>query len=318
MYLQVILSRFRETMDGLQDLAVADSVGKPPKRQWRTDDALLSTDYETALHEIRMEEEISRALHRDEFALFLQPIIDLGNKTIVGFESLIRWQHQERGLLAPGEFLGTAEASGLIVPMGSWIFRRSCEFLGMINRALRKSGSAPLFISVNVSAGEIASPYFADAVTKIVQDAGVSASEIKLEVTETALIQDHATAAQALQQLKDAGFSIVLDDFGTGYSSLSYLHEFPFDTLKIDRRFVQHVHQAPKNKAILASIASLAEHLDLSVVAEGIETSFQEKIIRDLKCGYGQGFLYARPMSEAMALDFLRQREHAAHRELTA
>jgi EAL domain-containing protein (putative c-di-GMP-specific phosphodiesterase class I) len=248
----------------------------------------------------------------------LQPIVDLGSKCLVGFEALIRWKHQQRGLLGPNEFLGTAEASGLIVPMGSWVFRRSCEFLGALNRALGRRKAQPLFVSVNVSAKEIASPYFVDAVQKIVRNAGVSASDIKLEITETALIQDYGRAACALHQLKEAGFSIVLDDFGTGYSSLSYLHQFPFDTLKIDRSFIKHVHRASKNKAILASIASLAEHLSLSVVAEGIETSFQEKVIRDLKCTYGQGYLYAKPMSESGTLAFLQRWKASGDRELTA
>lgn len=307
MYLEVILTRFRETIEGLQQLSLGDTIPKTFSYEQEADPRTASNAYEFAIHEMRLEDELARAIKRSEFALYLQPIIDLGNKGLVGFEALIRWEHQQRGLLKPNEFLGTAEASGLIVPIGSWVLRRACGFLGTLNPQLRANHASPLFISVNVSAKEVASAYFVEAVTRIVKDASLSPSDVKLEITETALIEDYATAAIALRQLKNEGFSIVLDDFGTGYSSLSYLHQFPFDTIKIDRSFVQNVHRTRKNRAILASIASLADHLDLSIVAEGIETSFQEKVIKDLRCAYGQGYLYAKPMSESLALDFLHQ-----------
>ena len=318
MYLEVILSRFRETMEGLQQLSIGEAPTNVPSYQLTAESQVTSSDYGFAIHEMRLEDELARAIKRNEFVLYLQPIVDLGNKGLVGFEALIRWEHQQRGLLSPDAFLETAEASGLIVPMGSWVLRRACGFLGALNAELRAYHMPPLFISVNVSAKEVASAYFAEAVARIVKDARLSPSDVKLEITETALIEDYAAAAFALRQLKDEGFSIVLDDFGTGYSSLSYLHQFPFDTLKIDRSFVQHVHQTPKNRAILASSASLADHLDLSVVAEGIETAFQEKIIRDLRCAYGQGYLYAKPMSESLALEFSYQWKKSKSRGLIA
>ena len=307
MYLEVILSRFRQTMGELQDL----SRGVVPAETAGLSHAAASThasnDYEYAINEIRLEDEISRGLRRNEFELYFQPIVDLQHHSLVGFEALIRWQHRHRGLISPNHFLSTAEASGLIVPIGGWVFWRSCEFLRAVKYKHPSDQTSHLFISVNISSKELVSPGFVDTICGMVDRSEIAASDVKLEITETALLGDQTVAAGVLRRLKDFGFSIAIDDFGTGYSSLSYLHQFPFDTLKIDKSFVQSLNLEPKNNAIVASIVSLAEHLNLSVVAEGIETPQQETLIRDLKCAFGQGYLYAMPMKEVHAFNFARR-----------
>jgi diguanylate cyclase len=318
MYLDVILARFRQTMGELRELTLREFPPETTKLSPSAGTSGASNNYEYAINEIRLEDEIKCALLHDEFELYFQPIVDLWQKHLVGFEALIRWRHRQRGLIFPNDFLATAEASGLIVPIGSWVFRRSCEFLRVLKNSFPENQPNPLFVAVNISAREIVSSLFAETASEVVEKAGISASNIKLEITETALMSDHFVVKNVLQRLKNAGFSIAIDDFGTGYSSLSYLHQFPFDTLKIDKTFVQSLNKEGKNNAIVASIASLAKHLNLAVVAEGIETSLQEKRIRDLKCQFGQGYLYARPMTELHALELMRRWEGQKEQAVTA
>lgn len=305
MYLGIILERFRTTLKGLQTIELGNSSDAPQFGAMEDGLGMASNDYKYAINEIKLEEELNDALHHDDFALHYQPIIDLRTKRLVGFESLLRWQHAERGLLLPGDFLATAEASGLIVPIGARVFRNACGFLGRL-AALYPAppGVEELFVSINISARDFTNPHFVDDVGRMTRDAGVSPSQVKLEVTETTLVSQPEVVAEALTQLSDRGHSIAIDDFGTGYSSLSYLHKFPFDTLKIDRGFVQNLSSSDKNDKIVASIATLANHLNLAVVAEGVETRAQERTIVDLDCTFAQGYLYAHPMPEITAAAF--------------
>jgi EAL domain-containing protein (putative c-di-GMP-specific phosphodiesterase class I) len=317
MYLGVILDRFRETLRGLQEIELGELTGRPAESDSAPTLERPSNDYDYAIKEIKLEEELSEALRHNDFELHFQPIVDLRRKRLVGFESLIRWRHRQRGLVCPKDFLATAEASGLIVPIGSWVFKRSCEFLRRLGaRAPAADGAEHLFVSVNISAQDFSQTGFVEDVMRVVKQTGVSPRDIKLEVTETTLISQPDLVAEALQRLRDAGFSIAIDDFGTGFSSLSYLHRYPFDTLKIDRSFVQNLHNNPKNNGIVASIAALANHLELAVVAEGIETLEQERTLRELNCAFAQGYLYSRPVPEA-EIDHLLEFWRGGRRPLT-
>lgn len=303
MYRAIILERFRATLGDLR--AIDHRIDTRQLDALDDRQVTASSSYQSAIREIKLEEELNDALQHEEFALHYQPIIDLRTRHLAGFEALLRWQHAQRGLLLPADFLATAEASGIIVPIGSKVFRSACAFLGRLKtRYPTLPVIQDLFISVNISARDFDSPRFIHNVVRMTGDAGVNPRQVKLEVTETALISQPAVVARALSKLKDLGFSIVIDDFGTGYSSLSYLHQFPFDTLKIDRGFVQNLHQCSKNDKIVASIATLANHLDLDVVAEGVETLAQESMIIELDCAYAQGYRYARPMPATAAANF--------------
>ncbi len=316
MYLGVILERFRATLKGLQAIDLGELA--TPIEDSVSTHGVESVSYESAINEIKLERELGYALRDGDFELQFQPIIDLQSRVLVGFESLIRWRHKEHGLILPSEFLPTAEASGLIVPIGSWVFRRSCEFLRRLNLQFpAQDGERSLFMSINISARSFNNPDFVDEIVAAVEETGVSSSDIKLEITETTLFSQPDLVAAALNALKDAGFSIAIDDFGTGYSSLSYLHKYPFDTLKIDRSFVQNLNNNPKNNDIIASIAALADHLNLLVVAEGIETKEQERQVSALNCAFAQGFLYSMPISESEVMQWIkRYRAEAAGRAL--
>jgi EAL domain-containing protein (putative c-di-GMP-specific phosphodiesterase class I)/CRP-like cAMP-binding protein len=306
MYLGVVLERFRETLKGLQSID-PESLATPSAIS-AEDRAIDPIVYSAALSEIKLEQALSEALRESHFELHFQPIIELPGKKLVGFESLIRWSHKERGLLLPARFLPTAEASGLIVPIGLWVLRRSCEFLKRVHAMFPVGkGGERLFVSINLSARSFNDPRLLESIGSVIGETGISPHDVKLEITETTLFAEPSMVLDTMRRLKDMGFSIAIDDFGTGYSSLSYLHKYPFDTLKIDRSFVQNVHNNPKNDDVLASIAALANHLDLAVVAEGIETKEQEQQAFALNCGLAQGYFYARPAPEADILRLLNR-----------
>lgn len=306
MYLGVVLERFRETLKGLRSVDT-ESLGTAAAStaEERAIDPVL---YSAALNEIKLEQALSHALRESHFELHFQPMIDLPSRKLVGFESLIRWWHKERGLLLPARFLPTAEASGLIVPIGLWAFRRSCEFLRRVQSEFPAGrGADRLFVSVNLSARSFNDPQLLQNIAAVIEQTGVSPSDVKLEITETTIFAEPNAALDTMRHLTAMGFSIAIDDFGTGYSSLSYLHKYPFDILKIDRSFVQNVHNNPKNDDLLASITVLANRLELAVVAEGIETKEQEQRISALNCGYAQGYFYAKPAPEAEIIQLLNR-----------
>ena len=315
MYLGVILKRFRSTLKGLQTIDSGELA--TPFDSGSADIGAEQGSYGDAINEIKLEKELSQALRDENFELHFQPIIDLHRRALVGFESLIRWRHKKNGLILPNEFIPTAEASGLIVPIGNWVFKHSCEFLRRMNGLFPPAyGARRLFVSINISARSFSAPNFVEEIVAAARESAVSPADIKLEVTETTLFSQPELVAGALRKLKDAGFSIALDDFGTGYSSLSYLHQYPFDTLKIDQSFVRNLHNNPKNNDILASIAALAGHLDLSVVAEGIETREQEQQICELDCAFAQGYFYSRPVSEMEIIQLMESLRLASEKRV--
>jgi EAL domain-containing protein (putative c-di-GMP-specific phosphodiesterase class I)/FixJ family two-component response regulator len=237
--------------------------------------------------------ELTRALELDQLQVWYQPIVSMETRRIIGAEALIRWQHPERGIVSPNDFIPLAEQAGLIVPIGRWVLQRA----GADAAAWREmAGTEPnFFVAVNVSPHQLADPRLADTVRQAIASSGLPAHALKLEITESALLEDRETVIRTLQELRSVGVSIAVDDFGTGYSALSYLQQLPLDVLKLDRSFVRTLGEVD-NSAVAETIVHLGHLLTLTVVAEGIETETQWEVCRELGCGMGQGFLFARPM----------------------
>ncbi len=238
--------------------------------------------------------DLRHALEQHEFVLFYQPEIELATRRIVGLEALIRWSHPERGLVPPMDFIPLAEECGLILPIGDWGLLEVCKQIQKwcVEDPTRQS----LRVCVNLSARQFARVGLADHVEALLRQTGVSSRQLGLEMTESSLIPDMGAALEVLGNLRRLGVSLLMDDFGTGYSSLSYLHSFPIDVLKIDRSFVGRMTDGKQPLQIVRTIIELARVLGMDVVAEGIETREQYRLLRNLGCRFGQGFLFARPM----------------------
>ncbi|MEK6333575.1 MAG: EAL domain-containing protein [Acidobacteriota bacterium] len=247
-----------------------------------------------AVYVLQMENDLRRAIDREELRVYYQPIVSLDNGQLAGFEALIRWQHPERGFINPSDFIPLAEDTGLIVPLGLWILRKACQQL--TKWQWQNPANRSLFMSVNLSGKQVAQPALVDQIRDILEETNVEARYLKLEITESAVMDNAETAVQLLKRLKGLGVQLSIDDFGTGYSSLGYLHRFPVNTLKIDRSFVGRIGEAAENIEIVRTIVSLAENMGMEVVAEGIETLSQLKQLSKLKCQYGQGYLFSRPV----------------------
>ncbi len=246
-----------------------------------------------AMTRIRTETDLRTALEQNQLCLFYQPIIGVSAGRIAGFEALMRWRHPERGLVPPGEFIPLAEESGLIVPMGRWALREATRQLSLWQRQFPRR--TPLFMSVNVSSRQFRDDDLVGLVQEVLDEYRVPPATLKLEITESLLMQDPAKCRELMQMIRDMDVRLSIDDFGTGYSSLSYLHKFPADTLKIDRSFVQAVSSGEGNAAIVQVITTLATILGMDAVAEGVETEAEAEFLRDIMCKYAQGYLYARP-----------------------
>lgn len=250
-----------------------------------------------AVYVLQMENDLRRAIEREELRVYYQPIVALDNGQLAGFEALIRWQHPERGFINPADFIPLAEDTGLIVPLGLWILKRACQQLNQWQ--WQSSANRSLFMSVNLSGKQVAQPDLVENIADILTETRVDAKYLKLEITESAVMENADMAARLLKRLKGLGVQLSIDDFGTGYSSLSYLHRFPVNTLKIDRSFVGRIGEAAENIEIVRTVISLAENMGMEVVAEGIETVSQLTQLRNLKCQYGQGYLFSRPVDAA-------------------
>jgi EAL domain-containing protein (putative c-di-GMP-specific phosphodiesterase class I) len=238
--------------------------------------------------------DLRHALEQGEFVLYYQPEIELATRRIVGLEALIRWSHPERGLVPPMDFIPFAEESGLILPIGDWGLSEVCKQIQ--KWCLIDPTHQSLRVCVNLSARQFARVGLADHVEALLRQSGVSSRQLGLEMTESSLIPDMDTAHEVLGNLRRLGVSLLMDDFGTGYSSLSYLHAFPIDVLKIDRSFVGRMTEGDQPLQIVRTIIELARVLGMDVVAEGIETREQYRLLRNLGCRFGQGFYFARPL----------------------
>lgn len=255
-----------------------------------------------ALEQLQIESTLRWAIEREELRVHYQPIVALESGRIEGFEALVRWQHPQRGLLLPGAFIGVAEDTGLIVPIGWWILRTACRQL----QAWRAHNNTAqlLWVTVNMSAKQLVQPDVVLRVMSTLEETSLPAHSLKLEITETTLIEQGPRISAVLHELRAAGVRICMDDFGTGYSSLSYLQRLPVDVLKIDRSFIQQI-SAEGRSDIVPTILALAHALGLQAVAEGTETLDQIKYLRDLHCEYGQGWLFAKALEPKAAEEIL-------------
>ncbi|HXT88742.1 MAG TPA: bifunctional diguanylate cyclase/phosphodiesterase [Trebonia sp.] len=279
-------------------LYAAKAVGK---HRWQRYTPSLSTGIARRL-EIRSA--LEQAVSDSAFGLVCQPIVSLDSGHIAGFESLVRWPRQGHGTLMPGQFIDIAEDTGLIVPLGAWVIRQALSNLAA-GRALA-SRTPDLFVSVNVSARQFRSGTLVKTVREALHDAGLPSSVLLLELTESVLLRHEEGIAASLAELKALGVRLAIDDFGTGYSSLSYLRELPIDVLKIDRSFVEGITASKQRLALAKGIVAIADTLDITVVAEGIETGKQCQLLTEMGCEYGQGYLLARPMSWQEGQQLLR------------
>lgn len=251
---------------------------------------------------LELDSELRRALAREELVVHYQPQAELATGHVIGMEALVRWQHPERGLVPPSEFIPIAEETGLIVPLGEWVLRQACGQLATWMAA----GYAPVKVSVNLSGRQLERPDIAETVARIIDETGVPAELVELEITESTIMGRAGEVIPLLQQLKEMGLSLAIDDFGTGYSSLNYLKRFPIDVLKVDRSFVLDIAEDADAGSILTAIIVLARSLRLKVVAEGVETSEQEAFLREHGCDRMQGYFLSRPVSaEEFAGQFL-------------
>jgi diguanylate cyclase (GGDEF)-like protein/PAS domain S-box-containing protein len=250
----------------------------------------------------QIETDLSRAVERAELVLEYQPIVRLETGKIAGFEALLRWQHPTLGLISPPDFISVAEATGAIVPIGEWVLEEGCRQ----TREWQKScpQSPPLYVSVNLSVKQFTQPHLVEQVAVALHKAGLDPSSLKLEITESMLMNADA-AIQMLSQLKALGVDISIDDFGTGYSSLSYLHRLPFSNLKIDRSFINSMSANKESFEIVRTIIRLAQSLNLTIIAEGIETNEQLEMLQALNCEYGQGHFFSKALTVEWAASLL-------------
>jgi diguanylate cyclase (GGDEF)-like protein/PAS domain S-box-containing protein len=250
--------------------------------------------YSDVVAVLSLQEDLKRCLDRDELELHYQPLVDLSSGSIVGVEALVRWRHPELGLLLPDQFIPLAEETGVIVPLGRWVMRTACVDAQTWHQT-QLSGE-PLILSVNVSMRELTSADFVDSVASILKETRLAPERLQIELTESVFVETLEPIRSRIVAVRKLGVTVCIDDFGTGYSSLGHLHRLPIDKIKIDRLFVRDLDGAPGNREILRTILSLARHLDLDVVAEGVESNAQLMTLRELACAYGQGFLFSKPV----------------------
>jgi EAL domain-containing protein (putative c-di-GMP-specific phosphodiesterase class I) len=292
MYLEVVIARYRDTV------ALIGTLDRSELPALIETSRPIGPEFVAVVESLTLEGELRRAVERDEFRLHYQPIVHLPSRRLAGFEALMRWHHPERGLVPPSHFIPTAESSGVIVEMTAWALRE----IGRVLPTILSAGLAnvasvdPLFVSVNITGHDLARPAFAALVATILDEAGVDASSVKLELTESMLMEDPAEAGRVLEECRRSGMGIAVDDFGTGYSSLSHLSTLPITTLKIDRAFVRCLKDDATSRKIVNTILRLARELDIPVVAEGIEEVAEAEILTGMGCAYGQGYLFGRPV----------------------
>jgi diguanylate cyclase (GGDEF)-like protein len=269
--------------------------------------------FDTEMHDemvslLQLENDLRRAIDRQEFSLYYQPIVSLSSGRIAGFEALVRWNHPTQGLIGPGSFISIAEETGLIMPLGEWVLREACQQLRQWQ--FKFSHLWPMTVSVNLSGRQFSHPGLIDQLRHILEETGLSANFLKLEITESVIMENTEAALGMLAKIKEMGLQLSVDDFGTGYSSLGYLYRFPMDVLKIDRSFISRVDVDGEKLELVRTITTLAWNLGMDVVAEGVETTKQLAQLKALKCEYGQGHLFSRPICAKDMEAFLSQSPH--------
>jgi diguanylate cyclase (GGDEF)-like protein/PAS domain S-box-containing protein len=285
----------REAIDAELLIRDADAAMYRAKERGRSRCELFDAEMRArATHRLEIERELRHALERDELELRYQPVVALDSGEITGLEALVRWRHPERGLLDPGEFVSVAEDSGLIEPIGAWVQEAACR--QAVQWHERRPDARPFDIAVNLSARQAAHRDLPASIAEVLTRTGLDPVHLRLEITESVLVEESATAIATLEALSEIGVRLVLDDFGTGYSSLAYLNRFPFDALKIDRSFIDALGIEQERTAIVEAIIGMARALSLDVIAEGVESEVQLSELRRLGCDYAQGYLFSRAL----------------------
>jgi diguanylate cyclase (GGDEF)-like protein len=261
-----------------------------------------SSLHKRAMARLELETDLQRALDRQEFVVHYQPIVSLHDGSLSGFEALVRWHHPRLGMIPPGQFVPVAEETGLVVPIDLWVMRQACHQLRHWQEHWERSH--PITMAVNLSVQHFIHADLMAEIDDILTETGLSGRSLRIEITESAIMKNAEFATVILEQLKARQIQFSIDDFGTGYSSLSYLHQFPVDGLKIDRSFVSNIQARDQNLKIVQTIIALADTLNMSAIAEGIETYQQLALLQSLGCEYGQGFYFSQPLpaDEAAAL----------------
>jgi EAL domain-containing protein (putative c-di-GMP-specific phosphodiesterase class I) len=268
---------------------------------------------EYAVCNIRATQDMSEAIEREEFLVYYQPVVHLADGSLAGFEALVRWKRQDGSVSSPAEFISLAENTGLILPLGRWMTAEALRGFHQLQARMTQChpGQAGLFISINLSARQLMDPEELEAVMAVIRDSGANPHQVKIEITESMMMENADHAIEAMHRLKLAGMLLAIDDFGTGYSSLSYLERMPLDNLKIDQSFVRAMRDQANGQRIVRAIAALARELGMDCIAEGVEDIEDEQALKALGCRYGQGYLFARPLSQADALTYVEQRGEA-------
>ncbi|MCV6620620.1 MAG: EAL domain-containing protein [Cellvibrionaceae bacterium] len=267
-----------------------------------------------AARQLSLENELRSALANREFVLYFQPQVHIHNSEICGMETLIRWNHPSKGMQYPDQFIDTLEETGLIVPVGEWILKESCRLVA----GWLQAGLPPIKVAVNISARQFTDPGFLRSVEKTLAATGLPTEHLELEITESMVMGNMEESFELLQKLRDLGVTLSIDDFGTGYSSLSYLKSLPVDILKVDRSFVMDIPSSQSDMEITAAIIAMAHKLQLKVVAEGIENPEQHQFLNQNGCDYGQGYLFAKPLTQKELIELLNaQRQQRENDSLT-
>ncbi|HQZ95089.1 MAG TPA: EAL domain-containing protein [Pyrinomonadaceae bacterium] len=287
-------SKYPEAEDILRDADIAMYYAKDNEENYVIFDQKMHI---RAVTRLQLETDLRFAIERNEFELYYQPIISLDTAALSGFEALVRWNHPQRGLVPPNEFIPISESTGLIIPMTVQILHAACS--QVVKWQSRSNLSEPLSIAVNLSGKHFGHPALVEQIQTVIAETGINPESLKLELTESAVMDNAETAILMLKQIKETGVRVSIDDFGTGYSSLSYLHRFPIDLLKVDRSFVSAMEENTENGEIVRTVIALAKALKLKVVAEGIESIHQFHQLSILGCEYGQGYLFSKPLPVA-------------------
>jgi EAL domain-containing protein (putative c-di-GMP-specific phosphodiesterase class I) len=258
-----------------------------------------------AMERLRMEMDLRRAVEREQLLLHYQPVVSLSTGVVVAVEALIRWQHPERGLIPPLDFIPIAERTGLIVEIGRWVLARACEQLKAWEREF--GYDAPQSVWINVSPKQFAQKDLAQQVEQLFASISFEPRRIKFEITEGIMLEDIELATRTLGELRRLGVQVFMDDFGTGYSSLTYLGRLPLDGIKVDRSFVSQMGDDVRQAQLVATIITLIRNLGLEPIAEGVETDQQARLLRDMGCAFAQGFVFCRPVPAREIDDLLRK-----------
>jgi EAL domain-containing protein (putative c-di-GMP-specific phosphodiesterase class I) len=258
-----------------------------------------------AISRLEIENELRHALEHQEFVLNYQPILGLKASDLIGFEALIRWNHPTRGQLLPAEFISVAEETGLILPIGEWVLREACKQTRRWQEAF--SSQISLAINVNISSKQLADATFIDQLLLVLKETGLNPSHLRLEITESVLIDNQVEANGLFEKLSALGIQLEVDDFGTGYSALNYIQNFPIHTIKIDKSFVEAIGLTEKNLGLVQTIVLMAHELGMDAIAEGVETNDQLQTLKQMGCNYGQGFLISRPLDGETVTKWLKK-----------